>query len=70
MKIICDQCINNHVIYGFDCNYCGCSVEVCRHHVFKCKCCKQYFCSSCASKCKVQNENYIICNYCYKQLLL
>lgn len=66
-KQICERCVDETNMYKFDCESCGLQQMTCRHNVYKCNKCDNFFCGKCSKKYQYLSNNILICNRC-KQL--
>lgn len=63
-KQICDFCFDEKNKYKFECESCGLLIISCKHNVFKCNECDNFFCAICSKKYQHFERNTILCNQC------
>ena len=55
-KQICNECLNENVVYKFVCQSCGLLLLTCQHNVSKCNDCNKFFCKKCLIKCQKKHN--------------
>ena len=63
---ICNNCLNEKNKYKFICESCGLESLTCKHNVYKCISCGNFFCGICSKKYQYLPNNMVVCNQCKK----